>query len=420
MKPTLLLVLAVLAGTCLYTGCTKDKVKEQYTYFQPVYETRAAVVNNIRSSGATAVLTPGKMVIRGNYIFLNEIDKGVHVIDFSNPAQPKNLAFINIPGNIDISLKDNYLYADCYTALAVVDISDINHAQLKQYINGVFPERYYGANFKPDTANVIIGWQRRDTTIDRRFGASFVKSPGVVYYDDYLLAAAGTAYNNASTGQGMGIAGSTSRFALLNNRLYAISNSAVKIFNTSNTAAPVYSNVLQTNQAIETLYPFNGKLFIGSQTGMSVYDASNADQPALLGQFAHVRNCDPVIADNNTAYVTLHSTGSFCGGMSNELDVLDITTITHPTIIKTYQLSSPKGLSKDGNLLFVCDEGLKIYNAADPANLQLVKHLDLGDSNDVIAWQNHAIVVAAGGLYFIDYTNAALPVVSGSLPVQKQ
>ena len=37
----------------------------------------------------------GKLYILGNYIFLNEIDKGIHIIDNAIPSSPKNVAFID-------------------------------------------------------------------------------------------------------------------------------------------------------------------------------------------------------------------------------------------------------------------------------------------------------------------------------------
>ena len=66
------------------------------------------------------------------------------------------------------------------------------------------------------------------------------------------------------------------------------------------------------------------------------------------------------------------------------------------------------GLSKDGNLLFICDgtDGLKIYNASEVHNLQLIKQFPGVETYDVIAWNKIAIVVAKDGLYQYDYSNA--------------
>ncbi len=157
---------------------------------------------------------------------------------------------------------------------------------------------------------------------------------------------------------------------------------------------------------IETVFPFKDKLFIGSNTGMLIYSVQNPASPEKQGEFNHVRTCDPVIADDNYAYVTLHS-GTRCTGFTNQLDVLNISNIQSPQLIKSYPLTSPRGLSKDGNILFICDgnDGLKVFNATDPNNITLFKQFALGEANDVIAYNNIALVVTNNGLYQYDYSN---------------
>lgn len=141
-------------------------------------------------------------------------------------------------------------------------------------------------------------------------------------------------------------------------------------------------------------------------TGMYVYNVINPDAPVQAGQFQHVRTCDPVIADDTYAYVTL-SSGNVCQGFTNELDVLKLNNITDPQLLKVYPLTNPKGLSKSGNYLFICDgaAGLKVFNAADVMNLQLIKTISGIDTYDVIAYNNTALVVAKDGLYQYDYSD---------------
>ena len=96
-----------------------------------------------------------------------------------------------------------------------------------------------------------------------------------------------------------------------------------------------------------------------------MYDVQSAPStPALIGQFTHIVACDPVIADDNYAYVTLNDS-SMCRGAINELKIIDIKDVANPVDVKSYALTHPIGLSKDGNNLFICDgkDGLKIYNA---------------------------------------------------------
>jgi hypothetical protein len=139
---------------------------------------------------------------------------------------------------------------------------------------------------------------------------------------------------------------------------------------------------------------------------MFIYNIINADNPVQTGQFSHVQSCDPVIADNKYAYVTLRS-GTTCQGFNNQLEVLQLNNVVNPSLLKVYALHNPHGLSKDGNTLFICDgaDGLKIYNAADVMNLSLINHINGIETYDVIAHNSIALVVARDGLYQYDYSN---------------
>jgi hypothetical protein len=178
------------------------------------------------------------------------------------------------------------------------------------------------------------------------------------------------------------------------------------VFNISQPHDPVFSNKVSIGWGIETIYPFKGNLFIGSTAGMFIYNTTNPAQPARVSSFQHARSCDPVIADDNYAFVTLRS-GTFCNGFTNQLDVINITNLSSPTLVKTYQLQNPHGLSKDGTTLFICDGkgGLKVFDAADVNNIKLLQTSTGIDAYDVIAMNNLAIVVGKDGLYQYDYTN---------------
>ena len=118
------------------TACIKDNCREKrtYTFYEAVYKTKAAVREDIKSGVSRPVENPGKIYTLGKYIFLNEIDKGIHVIDNTNPSQPRNIAFIAIPGNMDIAIKGNTLYADLYTDLVAIDISNPASVKLKKLV----------------------------------------------------------------------------------------------------------------------------------------------------------------------------------------------------------------------------------------------------------------------------------------------
>ena len=413
------MVSAITVLLVFLVSCTRDYVTETYTFFRPVYHTKDEVKAAIKSAPAEAIVHPGKLFVKGNYVFLNDINRGVHIINFSNPSAPENLAFVNIPGNVDIAVRGNYLYADCYTDLVSIDISDPQNVKLAGFSEGVFPQRIYDSGFYPDSSKVITDWVRVDTVFKRRYERTsgwqqiFLSDINALSSADYSSQFS----PNKSTVNGTG--GSMARFALNNNRMYTVSYNDLKIFNTANPAVPVYVGTVNIPQGlIETIFPYEDKLFLGSQTGMFIYSLASPDAPQQLAQFGHVRTCDPVIADGQYAYVTL-SGGSSCGGFTNQMDVLDISNIVSPQLVKSYPLTGPTGLSKDGNVLMVCDgdAGLKFMNAADPMNITVTATLTGIVPYDVIALGGTALTVAKDGIYFINYSNPAQPVVSGKLTV---
>jgi len=75
----------------------------------------------------------------GDIIFVNERNIGIHVINNRARETPENIAFIEIPGNIDMAVKDGYMYVDSFTDLLVLDIRDINDIKTVYRKEKVFP-----------------------------------------------------------------------------------------------------------------------------------------------------------------------------------------------------------------------------------------------------------------------------------------
>lgn len=401
------LTTALFLGALFFLqGCVKDNCDQTltYTFFRPVYKTKEAVRANIKSNAPRQVERPGKLYMRGSYIFLNEIDKGIHVIDNANPANPRNVAFIDIPGSMDLAVKGNTLYADLYTDLVALDITDPSGVTLERVVEGVFPHRLWASGFWADTTKVITEWIQTDTTIKVDCSRSNLMFSDRSVLMNYSATGGPSGGSAASSPYGMG--GSMARFAIVNERLYTVGLSDLSVFNITTTTQPRFVNTRRVGMSIETIYPFKDNLFIGSTSGMFIYNINSPDNPSLTGQFGHVRSCDPVIADDNNAYVTLRS-GTACEGFTNQLEVLKLNSFTNPSLVKTYQLTNPHGLSKDGSTLFICDGrgGLKIYNASDVQNLQLLSTINGIETYDVIASNNVALVVAKDGLYQYDYSN---------------
>lgn len=212
---------------------------------------------------------------------------------------------------------------------------------------------------------------------------------------------------NSNSDGSTGIGGSLARFTVANNHLYAVNKQSLKIFDVTSTENPVFVTDVNLGLGIETIFPYNDKLFIGSQTGMQIYDNSNPSNPKHLSTYAHIQSCDPVVADSNYAYVTLRS-GSPCRNSStNQLEVIDISNLNNPISIETYSLNNPYGLGIDDTLLFVCDgnAGLKVYDIRDKYNFVLLSQVTDINPIDVIPYHNNLMLIASDGLYQYDYSD---------------
>ncbi len=296
--------------TLVLSSCMKDKITRTYTMWVPVLKTLAEFRATIKSGPATPVGVPGKMTVYGNYIYLTEQGTGIHVIDNSDPANPKNISFINIPGNEDIAIRGSILYADAYSDLISFDISNPAAAEAKNYITNVFPDHsnYIPAN-NVDGYSAVMSWVTKDTTVV--YEAS--QDVGPILYSSgcagcAMLASSPTA---ASGKAPVGTNGSIARFSIVGNYLYAVGYSNLTTFDISNSIAPLSVN--------STAVDWHVKQFTHSKTNflwapIMVYTCMisprHPGQPEKKGEFTHVRGCDPVVADDDYAYVTINDSSA--------------------------------------------------------------------------------------------------------------
>lgn len=397
----------------LLQGCVKDQVMTRTTLYRPVYKTKEEVRANIKSSNPIELTAPGKLFYKDGYVFLNELNKGVHIIDVRNPAAPANIAFVHVPGAVDLAVRGNILYADMYTDLVAIDIADPRKVQLKTVVPGVFPERYY-SSFIPDKDMVITEWISVDTVLKHNEEINWgLKSAEMVRT---MSASPSSSAPGVSNGTG----GSMARFALSDDRMYTVDHSKLKVFNTSIPEKPVFIKELSAGGwDIETIFPFGKNLFLGSMTGMHIFDISSKDNPFKTGSFTHARVCDPVISDGKNAFVTLRN-GTQCAGFINQLDVVDISDLSKPKLLKSYPMKNPHGLSKEGDILIICDgaDGVKFFNAADVYSIRQLAHVKGMHAFDVIALGKIAMVSAEDALYLIDFSVPSNPVVKGSISIK--
>ena len=194
-----------------------------------------------------------------------------------------------------------------------------------------------------------------------------------------------------------GQGGSLATFALRGDYLYTVDEFNLSVFNVQEVNNPVRVNTLDIGFDIETLFGFKDYLFIGSQNALFIYDITNPELPKQLSRSDHFRSCDPVVANDDYAFVTLHA-NTFCEGTVNELRTYDIEDLENPILLNTRGLTEPKGLGLFGDYLLVCDYTTKIFDVSDASNSIFVAEIPTSDAIDVIIRDNNAFIISSNSI----------------------
>lgn len=402
--------------------CTETR---KYKRFTPVTISLAEIRQGVRTETAHALETPGKIYAKGNYLFINEQKKGLHIIDNSNPAAPRIISFITIPGNGDMAVRGNVLYADSYSDLVALDIS--NPLEVKEvsrqkdvFQTGQFDGAWWSLNTTTGAIhdqNMQIVTETIQTNCENSNGSWW----GGTFFAMDSRSASLQSSTVPSNSNAQGQAGSMARFALYDKYLYTVSQSDMQLFDIGIPSQPKASTKISLGRGIETIFPYRDKLFIGSTTGMFIYDNSNPENPQHLSTFQHAMSCDPVVVTDNRAYVTLRS-GTTCNRGLNQLDVIDITDLRTPRLLKSYPMQNPHGLGVDYPNLYLCEgtHGLKSLNIANDFDVKQLQHLKDMDAYDVIPLSNKTLLmIGKDGLYQFDVSNASELRQISKIPVKR-
>jgi hypothetical protein len=393
-------------------GCT-DKVEftRRYAVFEPVYMSPAEIRESFDILPPEPIKQVGKIYLYRQFILLNDPGKGIHIIDNSDPANPRPISFVKMPGNYDMAAKGDVLYADSYMDLVALDISDPEKVsvinRIEDILAGSNPDVWYDP-----VLGVLVDYEEKEI-IEVTENESGGFSDYFVYRRDFLAMSESAfmdmAKTNSAIGGTTGIGGSMARFTISGDHLYTIDNNNLTVFDISNLADPATQVRVNVGWGIETIFPYGRNLFIGSQTGMHIYDISYPAAPEHLSTFEHVRSCDPVVVQDTLAFVTLRDGTACRADFTNQLDVLDIRNLREPKLIKSFAMFNPHGLGVDGELLFICDgdAGLKVFNISDLMALHknMVAHYHNIHAFDVIPYLGNLIMIGEDGLYQFDYTD---------------
>ena len=388
------------------TGC-ENKVTEMVTYKinEPIFMATSTFRNSVKVTTEPQKITSiGKMCFYNNYLYISEPEKGIHIINNTDPTNPQQTGFIELLGNADLAIRNGLLYADSYIDLVWFDVSNPALPELKGRLDSIFPNAFpmtqnqygidYTASYPTTNKGIIIGWVLKERTEE-------VSTYAGGYGNGGIALNAGSSGSNST-----GINGSMSRFSIYNDHLYSVINNYLNVFDLKGNK-PVKSGAdFYIGRNVETIFSYKDNMFMGTPTGLLIYSVKDPLKPVFQSSLSHVYGCDPVVVENDLAYVTVHS-GNLCGQSSNELFIVDVSNIKSPKQLVSYTMTNPKGLGIDNGKLFLCDDGLKIYKVTDPQTIMSnqLAHYSGMNGYDVIPQNNILMMIASDGLYQYNYSD---------------
>ena len=397
------------------TACN-DVVTEMVTYKinEPIFMSAESFRNSVKVSKTPHTLGGiGKMCFYNNYLYISEPQKGIHIINNTDPANPQTVGFIEILGNADLAIRNGLLYADSYIDLVWFDVSDPANPMLKGRLDSIFttalptiPNQYgidYAGTYSGGSSGIVVGWELKEKTEPvNQYRGGWLKGG----WPDIMYDLATPATTNSGSSSSTGINGSMASFSIYDNKLYTVINNSLNIFDLSGDKPKKATENMYVGWNVETIFSYKTNLFFGTSTGMLIYSVADPLKPEYQSAISHAFGCDPVVVDNDLAYVTIHS-GNRCGQATNELMIVDVKDVKNPKMLVSYGMTEPKGLGIDAGKLFLCDNGLKVYKITAPETLLANKlaHYTGMNGFDVIPYNNTLMMIADDGLYQYDYSD---------------
>lgn len=158
--------LFLLLGTAmLLAGCPwKTDPVDLYVRYKPVVMNRADFENSIKITEPATMQNAGKIYLKDNWMLLGDTNLGFHLYDNSDPENPKNIAFLQIPGATDLAIRDHIFYVNQAVDLVAFSINtSTKEVTLYKRVRNTFPikqapDGYY--EYRSDD-EVIVNWIER-------------------------------------------------------------------------------------------------------------------------------------------------------------------------------------------------------------------------------------------------------------------
>ncbi len=375
MKKIIFLSSLIIAIISFYS-CSKTTgtIRINYTKAKAVYGDLDSLRNIPLFEQAKQIEKPMGHFIGNNCVLIGERAKGIHLFEDNNLSNPSKVGYLNIPFCKEFYVDGNFLYAESGYDLLKIDISNLHSPKVISRAKNAFHNQ-----LKNDKGQVVLGFIYENATDEFEFGsaeAKTIKKEGKLYMDYREKMIPLSSVPSMFTGNNGKSKGTINRIALYKNHIYVVGIETMHVFLNNNEISKIKEIDIEDNT--ETIYSDRDRLYLGSQTQLTIYSLKDLSNPKKASSVEHEESCDPVLAVGDFAYSTLRSVvNEGCASSENILMVVDIKKSGNAQELQSIDMRSPYGLAMINDFLFVGEgnNGLTIFNAKTRDNLKEVKRL---------------------------------------------
>lgn len=161
------LIAFLLGISFLFFSCKGDQGPKNVEAWVPVYQSDVDGYQ-ISLAPVRPIQNVGKIFVLGNTLFQVEKQKGIHLIDISDPVSPVQTSFIEIPGVQEVAVKGNQLYANNFNDLVVVELLGAEQIAIKSRLKNAFhmdgldwPELSGYFECIDPSKGKVVSWERK-------------------------------------------------------------------------------------------------------------------------------------------------------------------------------------------------------------------------------------------------------------------
>lgn len=163
MKKVVKWIMVFLALAC--EPMVEPTQNMQIDGYTPVYGEAASAA--IRLLPPQMVRNPGKIYEYGTYLLVNEVNRGIHIYNNENPANPVAIGFAELIGNSDMAIRNGILYADHMGSLVALntnnfsELVELGRLPISNWLLGVPPPSQHYFECVDQSKGLVVGWKKK-------------------------------------------------------------------------------------------------------------------------------------------------------------------------------------------------------------------------------------------------------------------